>query len=447
MSSFSSGIASGTGSSGLDVQATVDQLIYVERAPERLWQKQQALLDAQASALRSIQSKLQTLSEAVNDLKDFTGVFDSRVASTSDSTLVNATATSSAVSGTHAITINSRATTSSYYTKAITDSDFRFGLDARMDISIGAGQVTSLDLSGKSLSEAANYITTNVPGVRANIISDASGSRLSVVSATPGVPGSIHISSDTTALNWTCGTTGANAKLVVDGIPIESTSNTVADVIPGVTLTLSGQNENTTVTLTVGPNSSKTKQAIKAFVDRYNSVIKELNDQFTYNQATKQAGVLASDSTIRAIQGTLLQNISHSVEGNGAFESLRSLGVEMNNDGTLEIEDSDLDRALQDHYAQVQQFFQSTTPEGFARRFGTDLMNINDSTDGPVAVDLKGLDESSKNISDQIDAFEVRITNRQQQLLDQYSRIDMLLRQLPLMQSQITAQLGALNNK
>lgn len=445
MSSIGSSL--GSSSTGLDVQSTVEQLIYVERAPERLWQKQQTVLDAQAAALRSIQAKLESLESSVNDLKDFSGVLSSRTASTSNSNLATATANSSATSGTHTIVVKSLTSTASYFSKVISDPGFRFDSGAAMSIAVGTGEPVALDVGGKSLAEAVQYINESKTGVRASIITDASGSRLSIVSQTSGSPGAIKISSDTTALSWSVGSSASNAQLTIDGVPIESTSNSVAGVIPGVTLTLSGKDENATVTITVGPDTGKAKQALKTFVERYNAIIKDLNAQFTYNESTKTAGVLASDSTVRVLQSSLLSNMSHLVEGNGDLESLRSIGLEMKNDGTLETNDSVLDSVLKGNYQDFQNFFQSTSANGFARHLGSELMRITDTVDGPIAVDLNGLTESSKNISDQIDAFEVRIANRQQQLIDQYTRVDMLLRQLPLMQSQLTAQLGALNTK
>jgi flagellar capping protein FliD len=77
MSSVSSTSSSSSGA-GLDVGATVDQLIYTEQAPERLLQQQQAALSAQASALRDINGRLETLESSINDLKDLSGAFGTR---------------------------------------------------------------------------------------------------------------------------------------------------------------------------------------------------------------------------------------------------------------------------------------------------------------------------------------------------------------------------------
>lgn len=446
MSSISVNTASS--GAGLDVQATVDQLIYAERAPERLWQKQQALLENQASALEALQEKAESLEDAVNDLKDFSGALSSRSAASSDTSLLTASAEASASSGIHTIVVEKLATYGSRYSKAIADPNFLFAEGATLSLTVGADStVHSFDLGGKTLQEAASSINDLNTGIRANVVSDANGSRLSLVSKTIGVPGSITLTADTSGLEWEGVSAGENAQLVVDGIPIESTSNTVTGVITGVTLRLANLDATRTVTLNVGPDTAKAKQAIKTFVDCFNSILSGINAQFNYSDSRKTAGVLAGDSTVRLLQSVLLGAISYSVSGNSGFGSLRSVGIEMENDGTLTIDDSVLEDAVQNHYTEFESFFQSVAPDGFARHFGAQLANVNDSVSGAIAVDLKGIAESSKDIAEQIDDFEVRISFRQQQLIDQYSRIDMMLRQFPVTQAQLTAQLGSLNSK
>lgn len=444
MSSLSTNLTSSSGS-GLDVQATVDQLIYAERAPERIWQKQQDVLNSQASALRSFESRLSTLEDKVNDLKDFTGVLNSRTASSSQAGILTASAGPSVVSGTHSIVVKNLATASSYYTSAIAEN-FVFSDGATTNLQIGNGAITPLELSGKTLDGASEYINGLSLGVRASVVKDAAGSRLSLVSGSTGLSGTIKLTEDNSNLQWEGSTTGDNAQITVDGIPIESTSNIVDGAISGVTLTLVSENPTTPVMVTVGPDTGRAKQALADFVTAYNSVISALNGQFTVNAETKTAGVLAGDSTIRGLQSTLLAAASYTVPDNGDFQNLRAIGIEMQNDGTLSINDPVLDDVMTAHYADFQRFFQDST-SGFARRVGTDMMTINDSVSGPIAVDLKGVEASSESISDQIDDFEVRIANRETQLLDQYSRLDAMLRQMPLLQSQLTAQLNSLNQK
>ena len=99
--------------------------------------------------------------------------------------------------------------------------------------------------STNTLNGLATYINNQNLGVKASVITDSSGSRLALVSQTSGAAGEITLSNDTTGTNgkgmgFTDAVDGKDASLTVDGIPIDSASNTVTGVIPGVTLTLSG---------------------------------------------------------------------------------------------------------------------------------------------------------------------------------------------------------------
>lgn len=442
MSSISTNLTSG---SGLDVQATVDQLIDVERAPERLMQSQQSLLNSQATALQGLQTKLGTLEDAVFALKDFAGPLNSQTANSSDSSTLTASANSSAASATHTIVVTNLATASSWYSKPITDAAFTFAANTGMTIQVGTGAKTDLNLGGKTLDAAAAYINGLKLGTTATVIKDANGARLSLVSGTSGDPGKITITNDTTELGWSASSPGQNAHITVDGVPVESTTNTVSGVIPGVTLELGKENGGAPITLTVGPDMSAAEQAVNTFVSAYNSVISTVNSQFAYNSSTKQSGVLAGDTTLITLQSSLLGAMSYTVPGNNSLQSLRSIGVTMNDDGTLAVDSSTLDSAVKNNFTQFQNFFQSASSggNGFAVRLDSMLTAANSVT-GPVTADLTGIQNSSKSISDQIDEFEVRITARQQQLTDEYTRISVMLQQFSATQAQITAQLGSL---
>lgn len=439
----------GSSNSGIDVQGTVDQLIYVERAPERLLQAQQSRLDGQSSALRDLQTKFGTLDDAVSALRDFTGALNSQTAQSSNASVLTASAETGAVTGTHTIVVTNLATSSSYYSDPITDPKFTFGAGSTMKLEVGTGATSDLTLDGKTLEQAAQYIMNQRPEVSATVINDANGARLSIVSKTSGLPGAIHITADNSKLGWQSSSDAKNAQLTVDGVPVESATNRVSGAIPGVTLTLFSQSPTTL--LTVGPDTSRAAAAVNGFVSAYNSAITGINSQFAYDSTTKQAGILSGDSTLRELQSGLLSDTSYSLAGNGSIQSLRDLGVNMNNDGTLSVDNSALNDALANHYADVQKFFQATptdsiSPSGFALHLGAHLTAINDSIGGPIAVDIHGVDTSSKDLQNQIDDFEVRITDRQQRLMDEYTRINVMLQAFSNTQAQLTAQLGSLSS-
>ncbi len=123
----------------------------------------------------------------------------------------------------------------------------------------------------------------------------------------------------------------------MDGVPISSASNTVTGAVSGVTINLQGvsPDANTDVTLTATPDSATITSAINQFVTDYNTLIGQVNNEFTYNASSSSAPPLEGDSTVEMLQNYLLGAGSYSASGNGSISTLGSLGISMNNDGTL----------------------------------------------------------------------------------------------------------------
>lgn len=440
-----SGSSSSSGN-GIDVGATVDQLIYAEQAPERLLQNQQSALTAQSTALRGLNSSLATLEGSVNDLKDLTGAFGSLTAQSSNDVILTATADSTAATGRHTVAISQLATVASQYSDTLDSAGSTF-TPGTLQFRIGSGslQTVTFDSSHNTLTSAATYINSLKLGVTASVVSDAQGSRLTLVSNTSGAAGDLTVSASPTGLGFHVGVAGQNAKLTVDGVPIQSATNQVSGGLKGVTLNLTGTTSDIPVTLTVAADTARASAAINSMVTAYNSIINNINAQFTYNQTTGTAGTLAGDSSVRSVQSSLLSAMSFKLKDGNTYQTLRSLGIQMRDDGTLTVDDSQLSAALQNSPDAVEKFFQGSASNGFANTLSTQLMSLTDPTQGPLNVDANGIDNTVSSIKDQIDQFEVRIAMRRQILTDEYTKIDTELRQLPLLQQQISAQLGSLS--
>ncbi len=124
--------------------------------------------------------------------------------------------------------------------------------------------------------------------------------------------------------------------------------------------------------------------------------------------------------------------------------NLASIGVNLNNDGTLTVDSVALNDALTNHSADVKNFFQQASPAGFATHLKAELTVLNDPTSGLLYTDLAGIKNSQDSISRQIDDFEVRMAAKQDLLTREYVQIDVMLRQLPLLQASISGQLASL---
>jgi flagellar hook-associated protein 2 len=432
---------------GIDVNATVSSILDGERGQETIWQQQQKTMAAQQADLVQINSEISAFQQAFQSLHDATGALSSKSVTSSQSGIVSASADPTAVAGNHVVVVQSLAITASYYTDAVASATTTLA-QGSFTVQVGNGTVNTvmIDSTDNTLTGLANTINAANAGVTASVVNDASGARLALVSQTSGAAGAITIGSNSSGLNFNQANAGANASLTVDGVPISSASNSVTGVIPGVTLNLNSASPGTQVAVSVSANTQDIQTALGNFVSAYNAIVNQINTEFAYNAAAGSAGNLSGDSGLRQIQQQLLGDIASSTTGNGAVNSLADLGVSMNNDGTLTLDNGKLNDALTNHYADVQNFFQSTATGTFAQQLNNDLQTMTDSTQGALYLEINGLRQSQQDVQKQIDDFESNLQSQQQELLLVYSQLNATLQGIPLTMQQLNAQLSSLSS-
>jgi|SRR5579883_299680 flagellar hook-associated protein 2 len=429
---------------GINVQQFVQYALANQQATITALQNEQTTLNSQTTEISKISTDINALDNAVFALSDPLGVLSSQTATSSNSSVLSATANSSATAGTHSITVNSLATTSSYYTDALASSSTTIA-PGTFQIQVGSNSpvTVTVDSTNNTLSQLASTINGLNAGVSASVIQDANGYRLALVSNTSGAPGNITVSSNTTSLNFNTGVSGTNASLVVDGVPISSSSNTVSNVINGVTLSLGSASPSTPITLNVSPDTTQIASAINTFVNAYNTVIGDINTQFNVASDGSGGGPLEADNTLRDVQSQLLGAISYSISGNSGIVNLASLGINMNNDGTLSVDNGALSTALQSNYSAVQSFLQNAST-GFAQNLSTVLSNINSPGTGLLSIDSQSITNTSQDLSTQISDLQASLAVQQQNLTTVYSQVNTTLQELPMLQNQISQQLAGL---
>lgn len=447
MSTGITGGASLNGSTGLgqgiDVQQFVTLALAGDQANITNLQNSQSTLTSQTTALSKITSDLVALQSAIFALKDPLGALSAQTAVSSNTSVINAIASSSAVSGVHTVTVSNLATTSSYYTDPVASSSTPLGTGT-FSIQVGSNAAVpiTVDSSDNTLDALAAAINNRALGVRASVITDANGARLALVSETTGAPGDIAVSGNTTSLNFNKAVTGTNAALLVDGVPISSASNIVSNVINGVTLSLAAPSPNTPVTLSVNPAASRASDALNAFVSAYNAAIKDVNAQFAVNPDGSGGGPLEADGSLREAQSALLSAVAFSVSGNNGVVNLASLGINLNNDGTLSVDSSALNSSLSSQFSDVLNFFQAAGT-AFAANFDSAITNLTDPGTGVLTLDAKGITQSSQSLGQQIADLHAALILKQRQLTAIYSQVNATLQELPLLQAQISRQLAS----
>ncbi len=433
--------ALGSTSSGINVQSAVAQEISLESQPEVQWQNQQSTLQSQSSAITSIEGDITTLQNSLNALGDPAGALTSMTASSSDSSLVTASAASGTASGNHVVVVNNLATDASWYSNALASSSTPLAAGT-FTLQVGTGTPVSITTGSgvNTLAQLATDINGLGAGVSASVVNDSSGARLALVSTSTGAANDFTVSNGS-GLTFTRASTGEDASLTVDGIPIDSASNTVTGAVNGLTLNLTGAAPGTQVNVSIAPDSSTVSQAISSFVSAYNTVIGDVNTQYTVS-SSNQEGPLAGDSTLSDLQSLLLGSGSYSSGSGGAVSTLADLGITMNSDGTLTLDSSQLNNAIQNNFGAVQSFLQGTASNGFAANLNTQLNTLVDPVSGAFTVDLQSISAENTDLQNQINDFQSYLTTRQTYLTNEYNQADITLQELPNLESQINAELG-----
>lgn len=445
-----------TNGQGIDVSTIVGQMVTAASVPETQWQAQQSTIQGQISDLNVLQSSTTTLENDIAALQAPVGAVTSRSVTSSDSDLVSASASAGTTVGNHTIVVNSLATTSSYYSGEIASATTALQ-PGSFNITVGTGPANpiTIDSSDNTLTGLASAINNQNIGVTASVVTDANGARLALVSQSSGAAGDLNITDESAstsstsdaALTFTKATTGANASLTVDGVPVSSASNTVTGAVTGLTLNLTGADKNTTVNVSVSPDTSSVTSAVTSFVNDYNTLIGQINTEYSFDASTNQGGPLEGDATVDMLQSTLLGAMGYSAGGSSAVNTLGDLGITMNDDGTLTLDSSALSNAVSNNYSAVQTFFQGdgTGTNGFANLFSSQLNQLTNPADGAFTVDLSGYSATVSSLQDQINSFQTYITNQQAMWTAQYDQMNVTLQELPEQQEQIQAELGNQN--
>jgi flagellar hook-associated protein 2 len=440
--------ATGASTPGIDVTSAVNAAVTAAEGPENVWESQETTLADQASALTQIQTNTTSLDNDMQALNSLTGPLSSVTATSSNSSVVTASAASGSSTGNFAVVVTNLASTASYASTAVASATTDLPAESITITPSGGSATTITTGSGvDTLTDLENAINGDDLGVTASIVTDTTGSRLAIVSNTSGSAGSFAVSSSGGSFGFTAGATGSDASLTVNGIPITSASNTVTGAIPGVTLNLlSASPSGAQASISLAPDTSAVSTAINQFVSDYNTLIGDLNTEFSDTSGSGQ-GVLAQDPTVQTLQSDLLGALDYTATtGTGsstAVTSLASLGISVNTDGTLTVNSTTLNSALQNNFSQVQNFFQGSALNGFANSLDQQLTSFISPADGAFTVDLQSMTSENTTLQTDVTNFQNNvIVPLQAQLTSEFNSAEIALQQLPGEIKDVDAELG-----
>jgi flagellar hook-associated protein 2 len=347
---------------GLDVTAIVNAAMSAERVPITQLQAKEQRINTQADAYRDLKAKLLSLSSAAQSLGS-SATAAAKTAVSSDITVLTATGKSAAVAGSYSITVGQLATTDTFASVGLA-SDTAL-LTGSFDLKVGSNtaKTITIDASNNTLAGLRDSINNSGAGVSATVVKDGSNYKLAIISKDSGTANAITLSNFSsgalqTQLGMARKVTLQDATLTVNGIDVTSSSNTVTDALQGVTLNLVKTGSSK---VTVSPNSEVISNAVNEFIKAYNALNSFFTAQFKYDAAKGTAGVLAGNGTVRGIQSQLQQAVSSSLSGlSTPLTNLREAGIDLANDGSLSLDSTKLQEALDENPTAVANLFQTT---------------------------------------------------------------------------------------
>jgi flagellar hook-associated protein 2 len=217
---------------------------------------------------------------------------------------------------------SSGATTSAGTLSAIGSAD---DLGGSLSIQVGSGSPISVTTAqvaaltgGETIGDIATYLQTNyASSVDAQAVTNSDGTvSLSLTSAIAGSAGTLAVNSNliytgSSTLGYTSSVTGVDADLTIDGKSnIHSSSNTVANFIPGVTFQLlAPSTSGAEVQVVIGNDNTDVESTVNQFVNDYNSLVSAMNAQVG-NDSSGNPEPLFGSPTLSLLQQQLMNGVN-----------------------------------------------------------------------------------------------------------------------------------------
>jgi flagellar hook-associated protein 2 len=444
------------GGSQLDVNGLVSQLVAAERKPlDDQVARAASKVTTQISATSALLGALSTFQGTLNGLKTTTA-FSARTTSSTDPTIVTAGATATAAPGRYDVEVLSLASA-----QQISSGGFIAGADSvvgngSLTVSLGAASFNvNVDGNNNTLAGIRNAINaaTDNPGVTATIINAADGAHLVLTSTKSGAGSAIQVSQTGTLsqLEYSTGNTAnyrelrpaQDASVIIAGYPATSATNVIEGVIEGVSINLVSAEPGTTVGVDVLFDKTAAKEKINAFVGAYNTMRGMLTRLGGYDSASKVAGPMLGDALLSGIDAEIRRTLSTPVEAGGAtVQTLASIGITTQKDGTLKVDATKLEGALNTNFDSVSRLF-GTAETGIAAKLATQIEAR--LADG-AGIDLRNesLQKQQRDLAKKAADIDTRMQIVQKAYLKQFTTLDTLLSTLSSTSAFLTQQIESL---
>jgi flagellar hook-associated protein 2 len=473
MAVSSTSSSSSAGTSSIDVAAIVEQLMTVENKPLEKINTQIEQKKLVISDLGTIKSKVTSFQDALTILQTPT-TFNNSSASSSDATVVSASASNGAVKGNHSVTVTSlatatRNTVSGYASStasatvdatngfAITVAGIIYNTNGNKTVSgvVTAGAVAVLGAS-PSITDLKNWINGLGVNVSASVVETTSSSNwaLMIQGTQTGTTNAISFSGltgltdATPTLTNTSVTAAANASFVVNGTTFSRASNSVNDVIDGLTISLNKASASAQ-TISVGKGTDVSNDAINTLIKSYNDVMSTYKTMTANSANSNKPGNFANSpstlSFINQIKEGFAKGISYTSNGELKTMSLSAIGIDLQRDGTAKFNSTSFATASAAG-------LRDTLALGVTMGYESSTSNLNTfitshvKTGGALSSQINSETTAVQDLTKRKDNLQIRLNSIQNSLVSRYSSLNALLYQLSSTSNSLTSALDALTN-
>ncbi|MBN7771309.1 flagellar filament capping protein FliD [Marinobacter daepoensis] len=450
--------------SGLFTNDLLNQLVQVERAPtEARLNRREAETQAKISAFGMIRSALEALKTPMEALSQPDSMRSYTSSSSNESVVGVSVDSSTANRGSYTVDVQQLAQAQSLASAAFADRDTTALGSGTLSLTVG-GVTTDIEIDGSNntLQGVADAINDANAGVSAGVVDTGDGYRLVLSSDSSGTANEMSISVsdddgnntdsgglsqfvfDGTTSNMEQTVAAKDAILDINGIQVTRSTNTIENVVDGVTFDVLATGVST---VKVTQDEEAVVQKVQDFVDKFNALQDQIKKVAGYNAETETGGLLNGDSTIRAIQSDLRQQLTKIPAGleDSPIRMLADIGITTDPaSGKLEFDQSVFKEKLGENpEAMTALFAESEQGGGIAAQMVASAERFLGS-DGLLANRTEGLGEALQEIEDQRFELDDRIAAFEKRLIQQFSAADQLIAQIQSTGNFVQQQLAAL---
>ncbi len=432
-----SGIAS-----GFPTDEIIEQLLELEQRPIDLLEGRKASFEEKLAIFQDLNTRTLTLRDALRKLDNMNLLgtdlsveeeFRRYAATSSNSTIVTATAASTATPGSLVIEVQQLATqerniSNGYSAKTASVGTGTFSIQVGTD----PATVITIDSSNESVEGFVAAVNSADAGVTAFVVDDGGASnpfKIILVGNDTGAANTLTLSDTLSGgesplvFNETQAAADAIIELDPDspsGLTINNSTNTFSEFIRGVTLQVEKVSTER-VTIEIEPDPDEVASAISDLVSVYNDVIEIVAEQAEIDPATNRGGILIGDSTLISLQQRLSTVIASQI-GSGSITSAVQIGLELDRDGALQLDEDELAAALASDFEGVASFFAGVGSFGDQLRDVAD--SYTDTIDGALVTRINGTSSSIDNLTQSISDAEERLETIEANLVLQFAALE-----------------------